>query len=224
MSQDQSLEAVKVYSSLSHALLNSGGYINLCLADSLNRLALARLSRLVVENPAVAKQVGVYLDEVDCASFSTDGFIQMIRSEPAQKLKLGTDLSKIDKEKAEIQILDALGTDPGSVLENFSNGLAGTTSLIKNVQVALLLERMIQADVLYAVDLKAFVTFLQLGGTLENLDPRDIRPFVSIMKGRQSAFRSKIGNVHTSVTYLRMFVEQYKNPASKDMFSTLALQ
>jgi len=146
--EGDSEKAVAVYGSLSRGLQNSGGYINFCLGDAVNRLALARLSELLINDPSLVNEVKTAFANLTNVRFSTPQFVQMIGDEPAQKLKPGVNLTSLEDKDARQQILLALGTTMGDVYRKFATNQGGTSNLINNPDIGVLLLRMGPTDII----------------------------------------------------------------------------
>ena len=223
--EGDSEKAAIIYGSLSRGLQNSGGYINLCLADTVNRLALARLSELLINDPSLAENVKGALANLPSVHFSTPQFVQMIHDEPTQKLKGGINLTPLEDKEAEKQVCAALGTNPGQIMVKFASNQAGTSTLLDDLQIGVLFERMAQTDTVARVDLAGLIEFLLRGGKYSDINLADIRPFQAIMSGSEAQFKSDLMRIHgVGADDLFYFIDQFKNNASNNLFVKIALQ
>jgi len=220
-----SVKAVAVYGSLSRGLQNSGGYINFCLADAVNRLALARLSELLINDPSSVNKVKTAFAKLTSVGFSTPQFVQMIGDEPVQKLKAGINLKPMEDKDARQQILLALGMTMGDVFRKFSFSQGGTSSLINNPDIGVLLLRMGSTDIVANVDLAALIDFVEHGGRYSDIRLDDVRPFKHVMNGRENLYKSEMMLIHKAdVGFVSDFLKQLKKDDSNNVFVTLALQ
>jgi len=221
--EDESEAVAKVYISLSQGLQDSGGYINLCLTDVVNRLAIARLSEILINDPTSADRIKVLLLNSTSLRFSKASFIKMIRNEPAQPLKPEIDLDALQDKDFERQVLAALGLNRGDVFNQYGYNQAGTSTLINGLQIGVLLDRMIVADALINVDALGLVGFLKRGGKYQDLS-YDIRSFNAIMKGDQVLYKSDFAQVNrVRVSNLIPFMEEFRNAKASGLIE-LALQ
>jgi hypothetical protein len=223
--ETDSEKAVAIYGSLSRGLQNSGGYINFCLADTVNRLALARLSELLINYPSLVNEVKTAFANLTSVRFSTPQFVQMIGDEPAQKLKTGVNLTLLEDKDARQQILHALGMTMGDVYRKFATNQAGTSNLINNPDIGVLLLRMGETDIIAQVDVAALIDFVEHGGEYSDIRLDDVRPFRTTMNGREGLYKSEMMHINqTNVGYLSDFMKQLKKDDANNMFVVLALQ
>lgn len=216
--------AAKVYISLSRRFQDSGGYVNLCLADAVNRLAIARLSEILINNPDSTQRIKGLLVSSTNFYFSKEDFVKMIHAEPAQAIKPGINLDALQDKDVELQILAALGSSPGETFDKFGYNQAGTSTLINGLQIGVLLERMIVTDVLTNVDALGLVDFFDRGGKYKDLNYADIRPFKAIMKGDEMLYKSDLAHIdRVRVSNLVPFIDEFRNAASS-VTVKLALQ
>jgi len=191
-----SLKAAILYSALSSILEQSGGYINLCLADAVNRLTISRISELIVEKPQDDHEVATGVNALASTRFPAQVFLDAIHDEPSLKITPGVDLSSIDEKTLRDRVNRAVGADEGYVLQQYANGQETTSRLIGNVNMAVLLHRMGQTEVMGTVELAGLAEFYKLGGHLVDISLIDNRPFKAIMKGKEINYKSEIMHVN----------------------------
>ena len=218
-------EAVSVYNTLSIGLQNSGGYINLCLVDAANRLAVARLSKLLINNPTLVKEVKASADSLQCISFSAPRFVQMVQDESTVGFPSTLYITHLNAKNAKKQIYAALGITQDHVDYQFINHQAGTSALISNVNIGVLLERLGETEFIDQCFLAALIDFVEHGGQYKDIRLNDVRPFRAIMQGREQLYKSDLlGISHTHAGIIMSIMKQFQNDDSKNMFISIALQ
>lgn len=218
-------QAIAVYGSLSRGLQACGGYANLCLADATNRLALARLAETLVNDRGSLNEVTAALAQMQCTQFSAAVFIEMIKSEPSQKANAVVLEKQMDGNEIRSQIFHMLGTTEGGVMAVFFQSKAGTTLLLRNLQIAVLLERMAMTDALAKVNIAGAIEFLKRGGSDADLQELDVRPYHKVMNGAEEQFRSDLLHINeVDPGHIEGLFREFKYGAPTSMFVVIALQ
>ena len=142
-----------------------------------------------------------------------------------QKLKAGVNLTPLEDKDARQQILLALGTTMGDVYRKFATNQGGTSNLINNPDIGVLLLRMGPTDIIAQVDLAALIDFVEHGGKYSDIRRDDVRPFKSVMNGREGLYKSEMMHIkQADVGFLSDFMKQLRKDDSNNMFVILALQ
>ena len=223
--EKDSEEAASVYNNLSVGLQKSGGYINLCLADAANRLAVARLSKLLINNPALVNEVKASADSLQCISFSAPRFVQMLQDESSAGFPSMLDVAHLDAKNAKKQIYAALGTTQDQIDYQFINNQAGTSVIINNVNIGVLLERLGETEAVDQCFLAALIDFVEHGGQYKDIRLNDVRPFRAIMQGREQLYKSDLlGINHTHAGIIMTVMKQFQKDDSNNVFILIALQ
>jgi hypothetical protein len=218
-------EAVSIYRKISVGLQGSGGYINLCLADAVNRLALARLTESLINDPRLVDKVNASFLTLNCTRFSTTKFVQMMQDELELKPKASVDLTNLQENEAQKQIFAYLGSNPNEAFCRYSGNQAGTSNLISKPDLGVLVMRMGETDIIAQVVLAALIDFIHHGGQYSQIRLDDVRPFRAVMSGREHLYKSDImGIPQTNVGYLFGVMEELKRDNSNNMFVITALQ
>ncbi len=174
-----------VYNSIGKALDHAGGYSNLLLADSLFRLAIYRLSGLLVFQPESAPEVRRLIGRVDVPTVEAK---MMLLSLGSQGPDVQPHLAAVQKIRAGDNLYKALQSAGINLDIAFTPSAKLTSSLLKEPSVVGLVQRMAETESIVRVNLQGTVRFFELGGTYSELDPRDIRPFEARMDREAKAF------------------------------------
>lgn len=218
-------KAVAVYGSLSRDLQNSGGYINMCLADTVNRLALARLAKLLINDPSSVAKVKAGLGTLSSVGFSAQNFVTIINDEPSQKVDPKVTLMPMIEIDAKKQIFAALGANEDEVILKFASNQAGTSNLIEKPDLGVLLERIGQTEVVAQVVLAPLIDFIEQGGQCRDIRLDDVRPFKAVMRGREKLYKSELMGIQkTDVGRIFEVMRMLNDDDSANIFTKLALQ
>lgn len=204
---------VRTYAVLSRALENAGGYSNVLLADSFRRLAVLRASEALVKGarPLDWRQE---VEELDTPNIEPRTFLERLAVEDDEVSRNRPELEKIAPTQSVYAALQASGLGDASSLAG-----ADFNELMEHPSAAGLLVRLTGTQMLCRVSLKGLLTFLEKGGTYQELDPADIRPFRTRMAGAEKSFQYPL----LDVRYLRggdvrVLFELQNEPPSRAAF------
>ena len=218
-----SLQAVSTFENLSQELQNSGGYINFCLIDAVNRVAVERLAELLVSQPQLADQLKGAWITLESIHFSSKKFLKMIHGETAQTLTPEVDMTSLDETTIRERILSAVGSNDEIVMQQFMQGKAGTSDLINNLNIPVLLHRICQTDIFANVALAGLIEFYKRGGNASDIRSDNIGPFRSVMQGSEKQFKSDLMNIkQVRTTMLLQFIKEAHD--QNNSFVSIALK
>jgi hypothetical protein len=168
-------QMVKVYSKISSQLQDAGGYSNLLLSDSINRVVLfhitdwlVRKSRSIDEIKAVFNEwivPSAYDPRVWLERFQDDDPTVKVASSNFHKIKPGV---MFFPSAIGIQALDVGALDRKKL--TFSH-------LLENPSVLAIMWRFAGTEISKVVNVRGFIAFIEKGGISEELDQKDIGPF-----------------------------------------------
>ena len=206
-------QAVDTYSTLSVHLRESGGYLNFCLSDAANRLALSRLAGVLAKDPAYVNEVDAGLKKLQCANIDLPQFVDMIDSDPCKNIYQKLQLKSMNVRELRKEIFSTAGTSQKLILLKFMNGEGGTQKILNKPEMPVLLERMCETDSFSNVNLAGLVEYYKKGGLREDLSMADIRPFQKVMDGSEVGFHSDAMNIKgLEVAHLLTLIDQF-NPS-----------
>jgi hypothetical protein len=154
------------------------------------------------------------LDQLGIPEIQIRVFLERLSVEDSALTENRADVGRINPEQNIYTALQAAGLGDASALMGHT-----FNQLMENPSAAALLVRMAGTEMLCRVNLKGLATFLEKGGTYEELNPADVRPFKSRMGGTEKSFRYPL----LDVRYLRggdvrVLFELHNEPASKAAF------
>lgn len=205
---------IRTYAALASALEKSGGYSNMLLADSFRRLAILRISESLVRGSRPAAEARQDLEQIEVPHIEARGLLERLALEDEALSSNRSELGKITSDQNIYAALQAagLGDGPSLMGKTFSQ-------LMDNASAAALLVRMAGTEMLYNVSLKGLVAFIEKGGTYQELDPADVRPFKNRMGGTEKSFRYPLLDVrYLRGGDLRVLFELQNEPASRAAF------
>ncbi len=175
-------EVVSTYANLSKALRRSGGYTNLVLADTVNRLAVRRIGAYLktTEDKKVPpyEQASQMLATLELPGLSMSEFARVMVDEK-YKVKEGTDFDTIAGAKTLLEVLTALGTNYSEMYGQFNGRIAqkgSTVLLLHERDLPSLLWRMGETDMIATAFLPGFLEFIAKGGRYSDLKLPDSPP------------------------------------------------
>lgn len=178
-------ETVGVYSSLSRAFSNAGGFVNLVLSDSAARVALLRLSHFLLNNPEHVDLVASCLDQVAVPELTTSMLEQVYEELTGDRIEL---INLSDEEvKGKFLSGSIESTDRHRPL--FAQALI--PSLIAEGSRKPFLARILETQWLKRIALAATIEYLRKGGTvsdLPDLDEKGLDRFFGIEDRRKYRF------------------------------------
>jgi hypothetical protein len=194
---------IGVYNSIGQALDQAGGYNNLLLADSLFRLAIYRISGLLVFQPESAPEVGQLIGSLGVPTVDVKTMLLKLGSQGSD---VQPHLAGVRKIKTGDNLYKALQSAGINFDVAFNPSAKLTSSLIREPSVIGLIQRMAETESIVKVNLEGTVRFFELGGTYSELNPRDIRPFEARMDKEAKAYTYPLLQVRkfkeTDVLYL----------------------
>ncbi len=168
-------ETVGVYSSLSRAFSNAGGFVNMVLSDSAARIALSRLVHFLLSNPDRVELVKTCLDQVTVPEITTSVLEQVYEELTGDRIEL------VNLSDEEVKGKFVGGSDVNDIREKPLFGQALIPSLMRTGSRKPFLVRIIHTQWLKSQALPGTIEYLRKGGTvsdLTHLNAADLRRIV----------------------------------------------
>jgi len=181
-------ETVKRYSKLSIVCVNSGGYYNLVLADSLRRLIVSQTSYRVVSHP---EEVEVFKN---CQRDFPEPFFQNIkREEVGRELGklLGLEVTSYTDGKFDLGgFYQVFMTDLFEIRSKIAKdpSISMASNLIINPMPAVLAHNICETELVLSVHLPGSIEYLKLGGDFDEINLADITKFRIIMNASSGKY------------------------------------
>lgn len=222
--KDDNLRSViTTYSNLSKGLRLSGGFVNLVLADSVNRLALSHIAVFLVRNQDAYQEGKELLDETGLPAFSMEEFVRVF-SEEAVILEKEIKLLQMQKLDSLSAVLDVFGVGFWEVAGAWVDK-GKTSSLLQQQNFPVFLWRLCETDTFAQVHLYGLVEFLKRGGTYDMLDLKDVTKYSKIMGGNEHNFRFDfMGIGRVGADNLKIMIDELKNLNYTPPFYVIAIE
>jgi hypothetical protein len=163
------------YSRLARELQAAGGYANSVLANTVHTLVFYRISQWLVRKPSEWRAVKEFVSTVPITRVEVRTELLRYIDDDPLLLAERKDVEGLATPNL-YETADKLGIDPGIVL-GASKETSSGRGLLDFPNSFALVCRLTYTDMWYRMCLPAFLEFLEKGGTLDELDPKDIRRF-----------------------------------------------
>jgi len=212
---------VALYSSLASRLRQAGGYGNLLLADSAERLAIFRVSGWLVFHPDDTSEAAKFLPLLNVPAVDVKALLSKLSDQDAEIGKAAAKIQATKQGKNLYETFSLMGIDYEKALNPPAQA---AEKLLKESSVVALITRMAATESLVRVNISGAIRFFQKGGTYAELNPRDIRPFESRMGQEAKTFNNPLLQAkefkESDVLYL---IAIHKAPAVRSAFLNIAL-
>lgn len=167
---------VERYDSLFLKVSGATGYGNVVLGDCLRRLSLSSLLTFLVRHPSEYAAVADLLGRSAALQVDSRAIQSMLVEELGVTPK--GDVWRLADDKAELDsVFRACGTTTNEAFQRSPWAPMRVSDLMRNRDVAALLTRLVDADLVARVGLPGLFRFLSRGGRITDLSREDTRPF-----------------------------------------------
>ena len=203
-----------IYAAVGAVLEKAGGYSNLLLADSLRRLTLLRIAERVLGGSQSMAEIRKQLSYVAIPDVEVRTLLEQLAPEDTLLKDRKSEIERIAPSQTVYSAIESVGIKDSVV------GQARTFSeLFEHPSVGAVVVRMAGTKLVYSVSLPGLISFIEKGGTKNELNPGDIRAFKVRMSGEDKLFvYPPLGVRYLSVSHVLGMYEIVENPQTRDAF------
>lgn len=215
---------IEVLSILAERAKAAGGYTNLLLADSFNRLIIYRLAEWVVAHPEYAAFCGKLL--ASAGAGMDQNYVDVLRmtaDDDEAFIGKKLDFGEIDPKGSIFQSLNAIGITQNDVLASMRS--SKTSALLEKPSAVALATRITETVAMKDVHLAGLITFFERGGTISELNPSDVTAFEKRMGNDLRDYKyPQAGIRRLSSDHLLVLIDLQRNQAAGTYFLSMAFQ
>jgi hypothetical protein len=213
---------VALYTSLASGLRRSGGYGNLLLADSANRLAIYRVSGWVVFHPDQTSESTRLLEMLSVPVVDATELLGQLRDQGVESAKSPAIIEKVRQGKNLFEAFDLANANFNLIFDPSAQSAA---RLLKESSVIGVITRMAITESLVRVNISGAIRFFQKGGTYAELNSKDIRPFESRMGADARHYNYRLLQMKKlRVSDVMYLIGIHKDPAARSAFIKMVLR
>jgi hypothetical protein len=222
---DLSLKNCRAYREISAALQSAGGYGNLLLADSLDRLDIFQLSGCLIKNIASKEEVKALVTELPVPETDITALLESLALDDTFLSAHRDALGSVDTSGDLFGAIQSLGIPQNKIAyELMLPASQSVTRLLREPSAVALLLRRNSTHLLGKVSLPGLLAFLDRGGKYEELNPADITSFLRRMAGAERSFQDKSAGVKSlGVGHLLSLYNLHDDPKKRAVFLEIAL-
>jgi hypothetical protein len=184
-------DQLDILSRLANRLRRTGGYGNLVLADSLERLLILHVADWIITTPSDAPKARAALEKrAPAARFDLKQSLASLVDEDPFLDRQREAVGKVDGSKSLYEALAPIGIGMKEVLTAMQREQRATGRLLQEPSGVALLVRMAETDALRHVHLAGLIAFFEKGGRADELNPADETAFEKRMGKETRQFRS----------------------------------
>jgi len=215
-----SLAEVERYAVAADVLERSGGYNNMVLADGLRRAAIFYLSGLLVRGSVPLHEVQAQAERLTVPRVDVRSLVDRLASEDDTLASHRAQFERIKPEQNLFAAFAALDIE-----DPFGLSVSTPAGLLNQPSGVALIMRLAGTELLSRVSLRGFFEFLKKGGTVQEIDPADIRAFQARMGGTERSYQYQLLSVrYLSVSHVGYLFEIHQSPAARRAFLRTALE
>lgn len=184
-------EQLDTLSRIADQLRRAGGYSNLVLADSAERLVILHVADWVIANPSDAPKARAAIKKhAAAAGFDLKQVLVSLVDEDPYLDDKRAEVAKVDGNKAIYEALTPIGIGMKDVLSAMQLEQRTTGRLLNKPSAVALVVRMAETNALRNVHLAGLLAFFEKGGRIDELDAANESAFEKRMGKDTRSFRS----------------------------------
>lgn len=216
---------IDTLATIADKLRGAGGYGNLVVADSIDRLLVFRLSGWIIAHPGEVSVTKAMVERLASTELDPKETLLRLVDEDSYLDERRADITKIDSGKHIFIGLAPIGLEMSDVMSLIQTKNSHTNSLLEKPSAVALVVRMTETAAMRKVHLPGLVRFLERGGQFEELSYADVRAFESRMRGETATFRfPPLGIKRLTEQHLLTLLEIHATPSGAERYLALALR